>query len=62
MQNSAPVTDDLHHQPAVARAPARRKTAGRALIALASLGFLLVLLVQILQRPARPRPGSPIGD
>jgi multiple sugar transport system permease protein len=48
MQNSAPVTDDLHHQPAVARAPARRKTVGRALVALASLGFLLVLLVQIL--------------
>ncbi|WP_049823442.1 carbohydrate ABC transporter permease [Bradyrhizobium sp. WSM2254] len=48
MQNSAPVTDDLHHQSAVARAPARRKVAGRALVALASLGLLLVLLVQIL--------------
>jgi len=42
MQNPAPVTDDL------ARAPARRKAAGRALVALASLGFLLVLFVQIL--------------
>ncbi|MCK1715067.1 MULTISPECIES: sugar ABC transporter permease [unclassified Bradyrhizobium] len=48
MQNSASVTDDLYHQPAVARAPARRKAAGRAIVALASLGFLLVLLVQIL--------------
>lgn len=48
MQNSVPVSDDLHHQPATKRAPGSRKIAGRALVLLASLGFLLVLFIQVL--------------
>ena len=48
MQNSVPASDDLHHQPATKRAPSSRKIAGRALVLLASLGFLLVLFLQIL--------------
>jgi multiple sugar transport system permease protein len=48
MQKSAPVSEQQHHKPATRRAPGSRKTAGRALVALASLGFALVVLVQIL--------------
>lgn len=48
MQNSVPVSEDLHHQPAAKRARGSRKIAGRALVLLASLGFLLVLFIQIL--------------
>src|SRR5215475_11521200 len=49
MQNSVPGSDDLHHQPATKRAPGSRKAAGRALVLLASLGFLLVLIIQVLR-------------
>jgi multiple sugar transport system permease protein len=48
MQKSAAVADDGHYKPAPRRNLARRKLAGRALIAIASLGGLLVLLLQIL--------------
>ncbi|MGY4625411.1 multiple sugar transport system permease protein [Bradyrhizobium sp. USDA 4486] len=47
MQNSVPMSDDLH-QPATKRAAGSRKAAGRALVLLASLGFLLVVLIQVL--------------
>src|SRR6266702_1714559 len=52
MQNSVPASDDLHRQPATMRAPGSRKAAGRALVLLASLGFLLVLLIQVLHTTA----------
>ena len=48
MQNSVPDSADLYHQPATKRTPVGRKTAGRALVLLASLGFLFALLAQIL--------------
>ena len=48
MQNSISVSDDLHHKPATRRTPGSRKAAGRALVLLASLGFLLVLVIQVL--------------
>ena len=48
MQNSSPVADDRHHKPASQRILVSRKNAGRALVVLASLGSLLVLLIQIL--------------
>jgi multiple sugar transport system permease protein len=48
MQKSAAVTDGGHSKSAPRPNLARRKAAGRALIALASLGALLILLVQIL--------------
>ena len=48
MQKSAAVADGGHHKPAPRYNLARRKVAGRALVAIASLGGLLVLLVQIL--------------
>jgi multiple sugar transport system permease protein len=52
MQTSSPVAeslvDDRHHKPASQRILASRKNAGRAIVVLASLAFLLVLLVQIL--------------
>jgi multiple sugar transport system permease protein len=48
MQDSSPVADDRHHKLASQRVLCRRKTAGRALIILVSLGFALVLLIQIL--------------
>jgi multiple sugar transport system permease protein len=48
MQDSSSVADGPHHKLASQRTPLSRKNAGRALVALASLGALLVLLVQIL--------------
>jgi multiple sugar transport system permease protein len=48
MQDSSSVTDGPHHKLASQRTPLGRKNAGQALVALASLGALLVLLVQIL--------------
>jgi multiple sugar transport system permease protein len=48
MQNSSTVADHPHHKPASQRILVGRKNAGRALVALASLGFLLLLLIQIL--------------
>jgi multiple sugar transport system permease protein len=48
MQNSSPVADDRHDRVASHRILVSRKNAGRALVVLASLGLLLVLLVQIL--------------
>ncbi|HWN52889.1 MAG TPA: sugar ABC transporter permease, partial [Xanthobacteraceae bacterium] len=48
MQNSSPVADDGHHKLASQRLLVSRKNAGRALVVLASLGSLLVLLIQIL--------------
>lgn len=48
MQHPVPVSDAPHHVPATTRALGSRKTAGRALVALASLSFALVLLAQIL--------------
>ncbi len=48
MQNSAPVTDDRHDKVASHRILVSRKNAGRVLVVLASLGSLLVLLIQIL--------------
>jgi multiple sugar transport system permease protein len=48
MQNSVSVSDDLHHKRATRRTPGSRKAAGRTLVLLASLGFLLVLVIQLL--------------
>lgn len=48
MQNSSPVADERHDRVASHRILFSRKNAGRALIVLASLGLLLVLLIQIL--------------
>jgi multiple sugar transport system permease protein len=48
MHNSSPAADDRHSSHASQRALVSRKSAGRALVALASLGCLLVLLVQVL--------------
>jgi multiple sugar transport system permease protein len=48
MQNSSPVADARHDSPAVRRIPVSRRDTGRALVALASLGSLLVLLIQVL--------------
>jgi multiple sugar transport system permease protein len=48
MQNSVTASADRHHKRANRHTPGRRKAAGRALILLASLGFLLVLLLQLL--------------
>jgi multiple sugar transport system permease protein len=47
MQKSVPVAV-YQQQPALRRGLSSRKTAGRALIGLASLGFALLLLVQVL--------------
>ena len=49
MQNSSAVADDRHHKLASQRIPVSRKNAGRAIVVLASVGSLLVLLVQILR-------------
>src|SRR5256884_748536 len=48
MQDSLPVADERHHKLASRRILVSRKKAGRALVVLASLGFSLVLLIQIL--------------
>jgi multiple sugar transport system permease protein len=48
MHNSSPVADDRRSSHASQQMLVRRKSAGRALVALASLGCLLVLLVQVL--------------
>jgi multiple sugar transport system permease protein len=48
MHNSSPAADDRHHRHASQRSLVSRKSAGRALVAVASLGCLLVLLVQVL--------------
>jgi multiple sugar transport system permease protein len=48
MQNSSSVADDRHHKPASPRVPGNRKNAGRVVVVLASLVFLLVLLAQVL--------------
>jgi multiple sugar transport system permease protein len=48
MQNSSSVADDRHHKPASPRVPGSRKKAGRVVVVLASLVFLLVLLAQVL--------------
>jgi multiple sugar transport system permease protein len=47
MQISSPA-DDRQHSRALQRAPVGRKRPGRALVGLASLGCLLVLLIQVL--------------
>ena len=49
MQNSSAVADDRHHKLASQRILVSRKNAGRAIVLLASVGSLLVLLVQILR-------------
>jgi multiple sugar transport system permease protein len=48
MLKSSPVADRRHYKLASQRAHVGDKKLGRALVALASLGFLLVLLIQIL--------------
>jgi multiple sugar transport system permease protein len=48
MQNSAVVADGGHYKPARQPNLARRKVAGRVLVAAASFGGLFILLVQIL--------------
>jgi multiple sugar transport system permease protein len=48
MQNSSPVADDRHHKLKSQHILVSRKNAGRALVALVSLGSLLVLFIQIL--------------
>ena len=48
MQKSSLVAEGRHHELASRRALVGHKKLGRALVALASLGFLLVLLIQIL--------------
>ncbi len=48
MQNSSPVADERHDRAASHRILVSRKNAGRTLVVLASLGLLLVLLIQIL--------------
>lgn len=48
MQKSSAVPDGRHHQPPSKRKLVGSKGAGGALIAIASLGFLLVLFIQIL--------------
>jgi multiple sugar transport system permease protein len=48
MQESIAVTDSGHYKPALRPNLARRKLAGRALVAIASLAGLLILLIQIL--------------
>jgi multiple sugar transport system permease protein len=48
MQNSSPVVNDRHDKVASHRILISRKNAGRVLVILASMGFVLVLLIQIL--------------
>ena len=48
MHNSSPAADDRHSSHASQRGPVNRKSAGRALVAFASLVCLLVLLIQVL--------------
>jgi hypothetical protein len=48
MQDTSTLADDRHHKPASQRIRASRKTAGRTLVVVASLGLLLILLIQIL--------------
>jgi multiple sugar transport system permease protein len=48
MHNSSPAADDRQQSHASQRGPVSRRSAGRALVALASLGCLFVLLVQVL--------------
>ncbi len=48
MQNSSPVADDQRDRVASRRILVSRKNAGRALVVLASLGLVLVLVIQIL--------------
>src|SRR5215813_1355596 len=47
MQNSSTLADDQHHKFASRRILASRQNAGRALVIVASLGLLLVLLIQL---------------
>ena len=49
MQNSSAVADARHHKLASQRILVSRKNAGRTIVVLASVGSLLVLLVQILR-------------
>jgi multiple sugar transport system permease protein len=48
MQKSLPVADHGHHKLASQQLAVSRKNAGQALVALVSLGSLLVLLIQVL--------------
>jgi multiple sugar transport system permease protein len=48
MQDTSTLADDRHRKPASQRIPDSRKSAGRALVVVASLGLLFVLLIQIL--------------
>jgi multiple sugar transport system permease protein len=48
MQNSLPTADQRHRKLTSQRNPVRWKMAGRALIALASLGLAFVLVIQVL--------------
>ena len=48
MQNLSPVADDRNDKLASPPILISRKNAGRALVTLASLGFLFLLLIQIL--------------
>ena len=48
MQNSSPLADGQHRKLASQRIVVSRKNAGRALVVVASLGSLLLLLIQIL--------------
>jgi multiple sugar transport system permease protein len=48
MHNSSPVAEDRHHKLTSQRILVSPRNAGRALVVLASLGALLVLLIQIL--------------
>ncbi|MBR0830533.1 sugar ABC transporter permease [Bradyrhizobium manausense] len=56
MQSPTPVTDNLPNK-APPRAAISRKTAGRTLVVLASLGLLLVLVVQVLHTTGRISAG-----
>jgi multiple sugar transport system permease protein len=48
MQNSSSAADAGHHKPASPRVAGSRKNVGRAVVILASLAFLILLLIQIL--------------
>ena len=48
MQNSSLATDARHHKPASPRVAGSQKNVGRAVVILASLAFLVLLLIQIL--------------
>jgi multiple sugar transport system permease protein len=57
MQNSSAVAGDRHDKIASHRIPVSRKNAGRALVVLASLGSLLLLLIQVLHASGAIRAG-----